>query len=336
MLRNIRFFAVIALLFCFLWSPLINAQDKPDEEIIKVDTNLVTIPVIVSDRQNRYIAGLKAANFTVFKDDQKQTIEYFVAEESPVNIAILLDTSRSTERVLDEIQKAALEFIEQLKPNDRCLIISFDWQVRVLSDLTGDREKLKKTIRNAGIGERFGTVMQDAVYQAVSRNFAGVKGRKAIILLTDGKDFGSFTEKEELLNRLEESDTLVYTVFYETGLMPQRMMRQRLPYPNPNRRGGVFRRGGGNPDRRRQRTERANEEAKDFLEEMAKVSGGRFYKNEIKDLSKTFRTIAEELRKQYLIGFYPEIIESGKVYRIRVRVDRTDIVVRAKTAFRAK
>src|SRR5436190_21249632 len=118
MLKNIRYYLVFALSFCFLFSLAIKAQDKRDEEVIKVDTNLVTVPVIVSDRQNRYISGLKAENFTVFKDGEKQNIEYFVSEESPINVAILLDTSRSTEMVLDKIQDAALEFVKQLKPND--------------------------------------------------------------------------------------------------------------------------------------------------------------------------------------------------------------------------
>jgi len=341
MLKKIRYFAVFALAFCFLFSLESKAQVKSDEEVIRVDTNLVTVPVIVSDRQNRYISGLKAEDFTVFRDGQKQNIEYFVSEESPINVAILLDTSRSTEMVLDKIQHAAQEFIKQLKPNDRCLIVSFDWEVNVLSELTGDREKLKKAIKNAEVGERYGTVLRDAVYQTVNENFAGVKGRKAVILLTDGKDFGSFTGKNELIYRLEESDTLVYSIFYETGFMPRRMNRQNFPFPN-RRGGGGMRRGGGNPDRQRrnpdrqQRNERANENAIDFLQEMADVSAGRLYQREIKDLSKTFEAIAEELRNQYLIGFYPENIESGKVYQIKVKVERNDTAVRAKNTFRVK
>jgi VWFA-related protein len=336
MLKKILRFTVFALSICCLFSHALKAQVKTDDEVIKVDTNLVTIPVIVSDRQNRYISGLKSENFTVLKDGEEQNIEYFIAEEAPINVAILLDTSRSTELVLDEIQTAALEFLKHLKPNDRCMVVSFDWQVNVLSALTSDREKLKRTIKNAQIGERFGTVLRDAVFQTVNKNFAGVKGRKAVILLTDGKDFGSFTEKDELIYRLEESDTLVYSIFYETGFMRRRQLNpQRFPFPNRRGGGGIWRRG-RNPDGRSQRNERANEDAIDFLREMADVSAGRFYQKEIKDLSKTFEAIAEELRKQYLIGFYPENVENGKVYQIKVRVDRIDAVVRAKNTFRVK
>ena len=213
------------------------------------------------------------------------------------------------------------------------MIVSFDWRVKVLSELTNDREKLKRIIKNVEIGERFGTVLQDGVFETVNKSLAGVKGRKAVILLTDGKDFGSFVGKDELIYRLEESDTLVYSIFYETGFGQRQMMRPRFPFPNG--RGGI-RRGGGNAERRRQRNERANEEAMDFLQEMADVSAGRLYRKEIKDLSKTFEAVAEELRKQYLIGFYPENVESGKVYQIKIKVDRSDTVVRAKNVFRMK
>src|SRR5215203_271391 len=202
--KKIQWCAVFVLAGCFLFSSKLNAQNKADDEVIKVDTNLVTVPVIVSDRRNRYISGLNAENFTVFKDGQKQTIEYFAAEESPINVAILLDTSRSTEQVLDKIQDAALEFIKQLKPNDRAMIVSFDYQVNVLCELTNDRERLKRVIKNAEIGAQFGTVLRDAVFETVYKNFAGVKGRKAVVLLTDGKDFGSLTGSDELIYRLEE------------------------------------------------------------------------------------------------------------------------------------
>jgi VWFA-related protein len=220
------------------------------------------------------------------------------------------------------------------------MIVSFDYQVNVLCGLTNDRERLKRVIINAEIGAQFGTVLRDAVFETVYKNFAGVKGRKAVVLLTDGKDFGSLTGSDELIYRLEESDTLVYSIFYETGFMQRRMMRQNFPFPGRRGGGGAVRRRDRFPgDRfpeRRQRNEQANEDAVDYLRELADVSAGRFYQSEIKDLSKTFEAIAEELRKQYLIGFYPENVEAGKVYQIKVKTDRSDAVVRSKNTFRVK
>ncbi|MBS1795740.1 MAG: VWA domain-containing protein [Acidobacteria bacterium] len=334
---------VCRILLClFVVLPLFVAaarpQDKTDEDVIRVDTNLVTVPVIVSDRQNRYISGLRSENFTVTNEGQKQKIDYFIAEEAPISVAILIDTSRSTQMVLDKIKKAAKEFVKQLKPADRAMVVSFDWQVTLLCELTGDQEKLKKAIKSAEIPERFGTMLNDAVYLAVDKGFAGVKGRKAIILLTDGKDAGSYTRADELIYRMQESDALVYPVFYETGF--DRPFRQRADFPFPNRRmgrgGGVWGRDDRNAERRKQRQERQNEEAISFLRELADVSAGRFFQKETDDLDDAFQSIAEELRRQYLIGFYPESVEPGRVYRIRIGVDRPDAVVRAKTVFRLK
>ena len=214
------------------------------------------------------------------------------------------------------------------------MVISFDWRINVLSELTNDHEKLKKAIKNAEIGEQFGTVLQDALYQVVNNNFAGVKGRKAVILLTDGKDFGSYIRKNELIYKLQETDTLVYSIFYDTGMTPPRMMQQGSPFPN--RRGGVFGGRNRNPERRRQRNEQSNKAAMDFLNELAEVSAGRSYQKDASDLSEAFEAITEELRRQYMIGFYPENIEKGKVYQIKIKVDRQDAVVRSKNAFRVK
>lgn len=317
-----------------------------DSDVIRVDTNLVTIPVIVSDRDNRYVSGLKQNDFTIYKNGEKQSIDYFAAEEAPISVAILLDTSRSTELVLGKIKKAAREFIKQLKPSDRAMIVTFDADVEVLSSLTSDREKLNRAIKDAEIGDNFGTVLNDAVYETISNGLSGFKGRKAVILLTDGKDAGSYVRQSDLLYRLAESDALVYSIYYETGdfLVQRPVVNERFPGDifGRNGRGGMGRGGmgrGGNdriPERRRRRIERNNEEAKAFLTVMAEKSAGRFFGKGIDDLSKTFAAIADELRNQYLIGFYPENVEAGKSYAIRVVTNRSETVVRAKTAFRVK
>lgn len=324
---------------------VLNAQNKEDE-VIKVNTALVNIPVIVSDRQGRNIAGLQTQNFTVFEDGKQQKIEYFASQESPISVALLLDTSRSTQEVLGKIKKAAKGFVKQLQPSDRCLIVSFDNDVEILSELTSDHKTLEKAIKNAEIGERFGTVMQDAVYNVVNKQLAKVKGRKAIIMLTDGKDFGSNTTKSDLLYRLEESDTLIYSVFYNTGNIPRRFGNNRIQFPNRrNRTGGPRPRQNPFPDNfprpnienARQRNQKANEEAIAFLEQMANATAGRLYQKDVTDLDETFKLIADELRKQYLIGYYPEISEAKKTtHHIKVRVDKTDAVVRAKNSYRSK
>lgn len=334
---------LFAALFLAILTVSLNAQNN--DEVIKVDTALVNIPVIVSDRNGRNISGLQTENFAVYEDGKLQKIEYFASEESPINVAILLDTSRSTQQVLSKIKNAAREFIKQLQPSDKCLIMSFDNNVEILSDFTSDQKILDKAIKNAEIGNAAGTVMQDAIYEVVDKQFSKVKGRKAIILLTDGKDFGSYVNRKELIYRLEESDTLVYSIFYETENLRrfnqnrpniffpnQRQRRRQFPFPDnfprPNR----------NPDNPRQIIlQQMNEDAAAFLQKLADSTAGRLYRKEVKDLEATFQTIADELRKQYLIGYYPENSETEiNTHQIKVKVDKTDVVVRAKNFYRSK
>lgn len=328
-----------------LFSNIIIAQSN-NEEIIKVETALVNIPVIVSDRNGRNISGLKLQDFTVFEDGKQQKIEYFASEESPLNVAILLDTSKSTQRVLGKIKKAAREFLKQLQPTDKAMIVSFDNDLEFLSELTSDRKTLDRAIKNAEIGKSVGTVMQDALYEVVEKNLNTVKGRKAIILLTDGKDFGSYITKRDLIYRLEESDTLVYSIFYETEnprqfnpnrqnvLFPNRRRQRRQPFPFPDN----FPRQNRVPNNPRQIIQQqANDDAVSFLQKIAESTAGRIYRKEVDDLDETFKSIADELRKQYLIGYYPEVSTNiTKSHQVKVKVDLNNVVVRAKTYYRKK
>ncbi|MCU0226487.1 MAG: hypothetical protein MUF01_02505 [Bryobacterales bacterium] len=109
------------LVFALVVLPCVAAGQTENDDVIKVETNLVTLPVIVSDRDNRYISRLAQMDFTLRMDGELQPIGYFAADEAPLNVAILLDTSRSTEPVLDKIKQAAREFIKQLKPADRAI-----------------------------------------------------------------------------------------------------------------------------------------------------------------------------------------------------------------------
>ncbi|MCY7375942.1 MAG: VWA domain-containing protein [Pyrinomonadaceae bacterium] len=331
----------------------IAAQDKSADEVIKIETTLVSVPVIVSDRQGRYVPNLAAKDFTLYDNGAKRDIEFFAATEEPLNVALLIDTSQSTREVLDEIKDSALEFIKLLQPQDRAMIVSFDYQTRVLSALTSDREQLRRAVRQAEIGERFGTTLREAIDETINESFAKIKGRKAIILLTDGKNAGSDISEDELLYALEESDTLVYPVFYQTGRAFNQNNRNQTQFPRGGgRRGGVFGgrfpRGGGqfppfprNPNgggntRRRERVERKNAEAADILQQIADTTAGRFYRGEVTDLNKTFALIVEELRRQYRLGFYPQDADDDDttLRELKVQVNRPDITVRARRNYR--
>ena len=332
-----KVFSVINLLF-FVSVLNIFAQNESSDEIIKIETALVSVPVIVSDRQGRYVPNLQAKDFTIYQDGVQQKIEFFAATEEPINVALLIDTSRSTTEVLDEIKDSALDFIKLLRPEDKAMIISFDYEPHILSELTANREQLKRAVKNAEIGEYFGTTLHDAVFETINKSFAQINGRKAIILLTDGKDAGSLNSEKNLLYSLEESDTLVYTIFYETGQtqnqnrpnFPRGENRQRR-FPRDNNR--RFPRNGG--ERRRERIEQKNEIAEEFLKKISDKTAGRFFSSEVSNLNKTFNLIIEELRFQYRLGFYPSNETADKLlYNLKVKVSASGAVVRARSSYR--
>jgi hypothetical protein len=340
--------AALGLVTMLLCVGSLRTQDK--DESIKVDTRLVSIPVIVSDRNGRYVPNLGQADFTVFQDGNEQPIAFFAATEEPVTVAILIDTSNSTRDVLGDIKDSAKAFIKLLTPRDRAMIVSFDYDTHILSALTSDQEQLKQAIKHAEIPKTFGTTLRDAVFQTVTRSFAGINGRKAIIVLTDGKDAGSYVRSAELLNRLEESDTLVYTVMFQTGERQRRAFGGG-GFPRGGRfpgGGGRFPRGGGGgnfprfprdggerQERREERVKEQNADAQLFLENVANTTAGRFFSSKNGKLKKTFADILDELRFQYRLGFYPPEDENAAIHRLKVKVDRPDAVVRARPGYRS-
>jgi VWFA-related protein len=266
--------------------------------------------------------------FTISQDGVNQKIDFFAAIEEPLNVGLLIDTSQSTRGVLDEIKDAATNFVKLLRLNDKATIVSFDYATHVLSPLTSDAGQLRRAINRADVPEYFGTTLRDAVAETIKKQFAGVTGRKAVILLTDGKDAGSRISADEIIVSLQESDVIVYTVFFKTDL------RQIRPGFG-NRRGGVF--GERFPRRRRERAEQQNERAEEFLQELSEVTAGRFYESESSKLKETFGLIVEELRHQYRLGFYPPEEKSGEgVHTLRVQVSRPNVAVRARSNYRVK
>ena len=328
--------------------PQKDVQVPPEPQnldVIKVDSNLVSVPVIVSDREGRYVPNLTVQQFKLFDNSNEQKITYFDAAEEPVNIALLLDTSLSTEGAIDDIRKAAKSFLKELRPQDRAMVISFNDAVHRLCELTNDRKTLEKAIGNAKVGEFVGTTLNDAVVEVARKEFRTVTGRKAIILLSDGQDFGSIVPTDELLDEQSESDTMVYSIYYAPEFRRNRDRPSRRGGQGrfPGRGGGIFRRGGRfnhvAPQGQGQRGQRRirHQDGAEFLRELSEITSGRFYQSELTDLKETFGLIAEELRHQYRLGFYPgEIQKDGTVHQLRVKVDAADVAVRARQQYRAQ
>lgn len=336
-------FLKLSILTILVMTWLVFGQEKADE-VVRVQTELVSVPVIVSDRNGRYIPGLGKKDFSVFQDSIEQKIEFFASTEEPINVALLIDTSQSTRLVLEDIKDSAVALIKQLKPQDKAMIVSFDSDVNVLSELTSDHKMLSRAVNNADIPDRrIGTKLRDAIADVVEIKFKDIHGRKAIIVMTDGKDAGSYERESDLFYRLEESDTLVYTIMFQT----EERFRSRM-MGRGGRVGGVFGRrfpdGGQFPPmgrrrdagRREERVERMNRYAEEFLRDISDMTAGRFYSSKDGKLKQVFTSIVEELRFQYRIGYYPpEELSQAAIHQIKVKVARMDVVVRARSSYRS-
>jgi Ca-activated chloride channel family protein len=315
--------AVVSL--AVLSSVGVLAQQKPaapqqDVEVLRINTNLVTVPVSVADRQGRFIAGLKESQFHLYENGVEQKIAFFDNAESPFTVALMLDTSDSTKARLGEIQQAALAFLDQLRENDRVLIVCFDRQIREASEITSDRQKLRATIMRASTGG--GTALYNTLDEVLSQRLKKISGRKAVVLFTDGVDTSSTgATYESTLYAAQEIDALVFPIQFNT-------YGDLTGSPNManNNMQVVTAKG--------ESLSVAYERANRYLRSLSEKSGGRFYGAEsVTRLREVFSAIAQELRQQYSIGYYPP--EGGKTERtIKVKVDAPDVTVRARKAFR--
>ncbi len=202
-----------------------NQQSGQQDEVIKFDTDLVTVPVIASNRADVYVPDLTKDEFTIYEDGVKQEIEFFAAVRTPFHVVLMLDTSASTQEKLPQIQRAAKTFLEQLQPADRVKIISFDDGVYDLGQFTNDRAELRKAIDSTRPGK--GTKLYDAMKLALN-DLSRVKGRKAIVIFTDGVDWRSdSTTYDDNIRQLEESSVIVYPIRFDTRYETEAMLRDQ-------------------------------------------------------------------------------------------------------------
>ena len=158
-----------------------TAKPAEDDEVLRIETNLITIPVSVFDRNGLYIPGLRQSDFKIFEDGVEQEIAYFGTTDKPFTVVLLIDVSPSTAYRIEDIQRGAAAFVAQLEPQDSVIVMEFDHNVRVLAELTKDREKIYKAIRKADFGD--GTSLYNAVDEALRKQLSKIEGRKAVVLV---------------------------------------------------------------------------------------------------------------------------------------------------------
>jgi VWFA-related protein len=295
------------------------------------------MPVSVLDRDGRFISGLQQRDFRIYENGVEQKVDYFQSVEQPFTVVLMIDVSPSTAFKIDEIHEGAVAFVNQLRTNDRVMVVAFDDAVHVLCQPTNNRGILRDAIYQAQFGD--GTSLYEAVDHVVNRELPKLTGRKAVVIFTDGVDTTSRQASyQSTIADVEEVDALFYPIRYNT-------QRSYGGYGGGGRRrsrmddwigiilgGGNVQMGGGGPLGSRPEDYATGLR---YLETLANNTGGRkFEADSVYNLESSFAGIAEELRRQYSLGYYPDKVgQAGERRRISVRVMRPNVIVKAKNTY---
>jgi Ca-activated chloride channel homolog len=346
------------------------SQVKPTpekEEVIRVDTQLVDVPVAVTTPAGAPVGNLKAANFLIFEDGVKQQVVDFNAASAPFEVALVLDTSGSTRSDLVLIQRAAASFISSLRPGDRVSVISFRTErsdatayavSEILTPLTDDRKQLSAAID--AVKTSNGTPYYDSLLQVAEKVFRDkpkeeFRGRRALVALTDGVDSSSGADFSLAKEGLEQAGIISFFIkvdtrdFFESRLLGDCSTAMRFSVAQIRK---YYRSIGANS-----RTEKVFDFCKmgDFerlavskriyeladaeMADLAKTSGGKVFP--IADLTEArtaFKSIADEIGTKYTLGYYPTNEKRDGTYR-KIRVELQGLpkgtLVRAREGYTA-
>jgi VWFA-related protein len=286
---------------------------------IKSSVLLVNVFVTVRDKRNGVIGDLTKDDFKILEEGKEQQIAFFSREtDMPITLGILMDTSGSMGNIMGAEQDAASRFLKEvLRPRDLAMVMSFDFDVDLLADFTQDTAVLERAIRRArvnavsnvgminpgtvpaGAGSG-GTNLYDAVYLAAHDQLTGEAGRKAVILLTDAEDTGSKLGVKDAIESAQRSDAVIHVLLIQD------------PGATQGYGGGIARK-------------------------MTEETGGRVIPvhNE-RTLEKAFDEISQELRSQYVLGYYPiNNNRDGTFRKIQVQIDKPDLKILARKGYYA-
>jgi Ca-activated chloride channel family protein len=271
-----------------------KVEEVGSGEVLRITANLVSVPVTVSNRQGQYVVGLHQSDFRVYEDGEEQTIAHFSDVDRPFSVALLMDTSGSTATFLDQIKRAAKGFVEQLRPLDTVRPVYFHGEIKSLTNV-GTNDP---GILDAAIDQmQPGPVMMGTrLYDAVDFAFLLLKpeSKRKAIVL--------FTDGENTWGKATMKSTL--REVEESDVIIYTVQYGDLP-------------------------------TQKYLQQLADKTGGRYFKAADADVIKqSLAAVAEELRRQYLIGYYPkERTHAGVERKIRVKVNRERVAVRARRSY---
>jgi VWFA-related protein len=254
---------------------------------IRIDTNLVLIPVTVTDPMNRFVTGLDKENFKIFDDKKEQAISQFSSEDAPLSVGVIFDCSGSMGHKLEKSKMAVAQFFKTANPEDEFFLVQFNDTANLIQPFTTNLEEIQnRLVFTQSKGQ---TALLDAIYLGLHEMKKAKNPRKALLLISDGGDNNSRYTEGEIKNLVKEADVQIYAIgIYETG-----SARGRTP-------------------------EEANGPA--LLTEIAEQTGGRQYTVEnINELPDVAAKIGVELRNQYILGYIPQNpTRDGKYHHVKV------------------
>jgi VWFA-related protein len=336
-------------------SPAPQSPTQPQQQAapqsqskISTEVKLVTVYASVRDKHGKIIPNLNQSDFALQEDARPQTIKYFARESDlPLTLGLLVDTSLSQRRVLDQEKNASYSFFDHIlrENKDKAFLIHFDREVELLQDLTASREKLRSalelldtpeftTTRGSGGGSGRGhggggTLLYDSIYLASNELMKKQQGRKALIILTDGVDHGSKESLNTAISSAQRADTAVYSILFA----------DEDAYGSGGRGGfgghGGYGGGGmgrGGPGRYPQQQ---RPDGKKILERISKETGGQLFEVKKKlSIEQIYAQIEEELRNQYSLGYTSDRPNADSTYHlIHVTVNQKDLTVQAREGY---
>ena len=313
-----RLISTVCLFLMLAPAPWAQPQKEEEPLSIKVDVDVVQILCSVRDKRGALIGNLTKDDFTLFEDGKKQEIKYFAKEtDLPLTIGLLVDVSGSQARLIQEERQAAYQFFSQvLRKKDMAFLISFGPEAELLQDFTNSPRLLQTALDGLRVSSAVGglhpgpvptasqtrgTVLFDAVYLAASDRLQKEVGRKAIVLITDGMDFGSRVKKSTAIEAAQKADSIIYSIYYVDQ--------------------SVYGFGMGASD--------------SDLKQMSEETGGRiFHAGRKNTLSEIFRQLQEEMRSQYAIGFTSSNEKKdGGFRKLEIRTKDKNLKVQARRGY---
>jgi Ca-activated chloride channel homolog len=277
----------------------LSAQQQP---LFKSGSKTVAIFATVVDANGRLVPGLEMDDFEVLDEGKPVQLTLFDNQVQPFTAVIALDTSGSMTANISRVQEAAEQFVIRMLADDKAAVVYFNDQLFFSPRFTTDRDELSRYIRTE---MRFGnaTVLWDAVDASMDR-LERIEGRKVVVALTDGEDFGSRTSFGSVRDRARQNEVMVYSIGFSSDYFNgQRQVRSK---PSAD------------------------------LKRLAQETGGGFFELEkTADLNTTFTRVIQELHSQYAMAFHPERLD-GKLHKLQVRVKKPGMTARARQSYIAK